>query len=320
MDNSNHLMQIKNVSKNYAYGKKVLCALHDVSLEIKAGTTLGIVGESGCGKSTLGRVCIRLEEATKGEIFFQNLLINQLSNKQMIPLRQQMQMIFQDPYSSLNPRLTIEQIVGEGMVIHKLTDGKARREIIEKLMNAVGLLPEMLQKYPHEFSGGQRQRIGIARALAVDPKFIVCDEPLSALDACTQKQIIELLLKLKHERGLSYLFISHDLHAVEAIADYVAVMYLGRIVEQAPVRDIYASPLHPYTQALMDATPLADPAQERSRKKLMLLGESPSPLDLPRGCPFHPRCPKATPLCKEVSPALSNAASGHLVACHNICQ
>lgn len=309
-------MQIKNVSKNYSLGRKTLCALQDVSLEIAPGTILGVVGESGSGKSTLGRICIRLENPTRGEILFQNVSLNSLSNKQLDPLRQQMQMIFQDPYSSLNPRFTIEQIIGEGLDIHKLAKGLAKREIVEKLMSDVGLDVHALQRYPHEFSGGQKQRIGIARALAVDPKFIVCDEPLSALDACTQKQIIELLLRLKQERGLAYLFISHDLHAVEAIADKVVVMYLGHVVEQAPVRKLYASPLHPYTEALMDAVPIADPVQERSRKRLTIYGEAPSPLDPPKGCPFHTRCPKAMAVCREVKPKLCEAAPGHHVACH----
>jgi oligopeptide transport system ATP-binding protein len=316
MDRPLPLVQIRNVSKNYAYGKKTLCALQDITLEIDQGTTLGIVGESGCGKSTLGRICIRLEDPSQGEILFQNRSLNALSNQQMRPLRRQMQMIFQDPYSSLNPRFTIEQIIGEGIEVHKLAEGDAKREIIEKLMLDVGLEVPMLQRYPHEFSGGQKQRIGIARALAVYPKFIVCDEPLSALDACTQKQIIELLLRIKRERQLAYLFISHDLHAVEAIADNVAVMYLGRVVEQAPAKKLFASPLHPYTKALMDAVPMADPVKERSRKRLTLYGEAPSPLDPPKGCPFHPRCPKATSLCKESAPQLREVACGHRVACH----
>ncbi|HEV8052331.1 MAG TPA: ABC transporter ATP-binding protein [Parachlamydiaceae bacterium] len=310
------LVKIKNVSKFYSCGKKQLCALHDITLEIFSGTTLGVVGESGCGKSTLGRVMLKLEEATKGQIFFNDKPISTFSNKQMQPLRRSMQMIFQDPYSSLNPRFTIEQIIGEGIEIHNLASGEAKKEIIAKLVSDVGLDPQILQRYPHEFSGGQKQRIGIARALAVDPQFLVCDEPLSALDTCTQKQVMELLLRFQRERHLTYMFISHDLHAVRSIADRVAVMYLGHLVELAPVQRIFSSPLHPYTQALIDAIPIADPIKERSRKRLMIYGEAPSPLNPPKGCPFHPRCPKAMPVCSEIAPILREAQPSHFVACH----
>lgn len=319
MDNTElPLIKIKNISKTYAYGKKQLGALHDVSLEINSGTTLGIVGESGCGKSTLGRICIKLEEATKGEIHFNNTAITSFSNKQMQPLRRQMQMIFQDPYSSLNPRLTIEQIIAEGIGIHNIAHGQAKRDRVAKLISDVGLDLASLQRYPHEFSGGQKQRIGIARALAVDPRFIVCDEPLSALDTCTQKQVMELLQRLQRERQLTYLFISHDLHAVKAIADRVAVMYLGHVVEIAPAKDLFASPSHPYTKALIDAIPIADPVKERTRNRLMVIGEAPSPLNPPKGCPYHPRCPKAMQVCKEVAPKLYEVSPGHHVACHHV--
>lgn len=310
------LIRLKNVSKFYSQGKKQLCALKDISLEIAAGETLGVVGESGCGKSTLGRIILKLEEATKGEIFFGDKAISALSQRQMQPLRRSMQMIFQDPYSSLNPSFTIEKIIGEGIEIHGLASGDKKKEIIAKLVAAVGMDPQILQRYPHEFSGGQKQRIGIARALAVDPQFLVCDEPLSALDTCTQKQVMELLLRFKKERQLTYIFISHDLHAVKAIADRVAVMYLGHLVELAPVEKIYSTPLHPYTQALIDAVPVADPVKERARKRLMIYGEAPSPLNPPKGCPFHPRCPKAMPLCGDVAPVLREAQPGHFVACH----
>lgn len=315
-DDAIPLIKLRNISKFYSLGKKKLCALNDISLEIAAGTTLGVVGESGCGKSTMGRVILKLEEASKGEIFFRQKPISSLSSKQMQPLRRSMQMIFQDPYSSLNPRFTIEKIIGEGLEIHKLASGEAKRKIITQLISDVGLDPQILHRYPHEFSGGQKQRIGIARALAVDPQFIVCDEPLSALDTCTQKQVMELLLRFKRERQLTYIFISHDLHAVRLIADRVGVMYLGHLVELAPVERIYSLPLHPYTQALIEAIPIADPVKERSRKRLMIFGEAPSPLNPPPGCPFHPRCPRAMPLCSRIAPVLRESQPGHMVACH----
>lgn len=316
--NNDPLLQVKDVTKQYIYGKKTLCALNQVSLEIYQGTTLGVVGESGCGKSTLGRICIKLENPTQGDIIFQQTSLNGLSAKEMVPLRKQMQMVFQDPYTSLNPRFTVEQIIGEGIEIHKLAKEEEKKAIIEKLIIDVGLDISALQKYPHEFSGGQKQIIGIARALAVDPKFIVCDEPLSALDTCTQKQIIELLLRLKRDRGLAYLFISHDLHAIKALVDQVAVMYLGRVVERAKVNQVFSTPLHPYTEALIDAVPIANPVQERAKKRLMIYGEAPSPLAPPKGCAFHPRCPKAIPICHEISPKLCHMREGHYVACHRV--
>lgn len=310
------LVRLANVSKFFSYGKKQLCALHDISLEIDCGMTLGVVGESGCGKSTLGKIVLKLDDATEGEVFFENIPLHRLSTKQMQPLRRQMQMIFQDPYSSLNPRFTIEQLIGEGVDIHQLAKGKEKKEIIVRLLTEVGLDPQALQRYPHEFSGGQKQRIGIARALAVDPRFIVCDEPLSALDTCTQKQVMQLLLRLKNERKLTYMFISHDLHAVKAIADRVAVMYLGRLVELAPAKRFFSMPAHPYSTALIDAVPVADPIREKSRQRLIIHGEPPSALNPPQGCPFHPRCPKAMPQCREIAPKLQEQFPGHLVACY----
>jgi len=317
MDNTaTPLIELKNVSKVFSYGKKKLCAVHDISLKIMEGMTLGVVGESGCGKSTLGRLILQLDDVTQGEVLFQNKPIHELSNKAMQPLRRHMQMIFQDPYSSLNPRFTIEQIVGEGITIHKLAAGQEKKEIVAQLLSEVGLSPQVLTRYPHEFSGGQKQRIGIARALAINPRFIVCDEPLSALDTCTQKQVMDLLLRFKNERKLTYLFISHDLHAVKAIADKVAVMYLGHLVELAPAKSLFSMPLHPYTEALIEAVPIADPALERSRKRLILQGELPSALNPPTGCPFHPRCPKAMDICKQTTPQLKERSPGHYVACH----
>lgn len=311
-------VHLQEVSKVFNYGKKKLCALQNISLDIDKGTTLGVVGESGCGKSTLGRVILKLEEATAGQVFFQGQALGTLSTKQLQPMRCQMQMIFQDPYSSLNPRFTIEQIIGEGIDIHKIAHGAEKKEIIANLIHDVGLDQQTLQRYPHEFSGGQKQRIGIARALAVNPLLVVCDEPLSALDVCTQKQVMNLLLKFKNERQLTYVFISHDLHAVKAIADRVAVMYLGHLVELAPSKNLFRAPLHPYTQALIDAVPIADPILERARKKLMIFGEPPSPLNPPKGCPFHPRCPKAMAVCREAVPNLREITPGHFVACHAV--
>lgn len=310
------LIKLKNVSKLFPYGKKKLCALHDISLEISRGTTLGVVGESGCGKSTLGRVILKLEEASFGQVYFEDKPITSLSKRQMQPFRQHMQMIFQDPSSSLDPRFTVQELIGEGIDIHKIAMGKAKEELIAKLLADVRLEPDVLKRYPHEFSGGQKQRIGIARGLAVNPRFIVCDEPLSALDVCTQKQILELLLRLQKEWHLTYFFISHDLDAIKAAANRVAVMYLGHIVELAPTKELFHSPKHPYTEALIEAIPSANPAIAKSQKRLKIYGDPPSPLNPPKGCPFHPRCPKAMSICKELKPKLQESTPQHFVACH----
>lgn len=310
------LVRLENVSKFFRCGNKRLQALHDISLAIPKGITLGVVGESGSGKSTLGKLILKLDEVSSGRIFFDDLLLNSLSYKQMQPLRRHMQMVFQDPHSSLNPRLTIEHIIGEGLTIHRLAEGADRKEIVMRLVEDVGLDPLILSRYPHEFSGGQKQRIAIARALAVNPRLLVCDEPLSALDTCTHQQVMALFMRLKQERALTYLFISHDLHAVKKIADQVAVMYLGHLVELAPSRQLFAEPSHPYTKALLDAIPIADPIQERSRQRLLIVGEPPSPLSPPKGCPFHPRCPQAMPICQRELPTLQECRSGHFVACH----
>lgn len=312
------VIKLEKVSKFFHYGKKKLWALNEISFEIFKGTTLGVVGESGCGKSTLGKVILKLEEATAGNIYFQGHSIKNLSSKQMQPLRRKMQMIFQDPYSSLNPRFTVEQIVSEGLDIHRLAYGAEKKAIVENLITSVGLESQALKRYPHEFSGGQKQRIGIARALALDPTLLVCDEPLSALDACTQKQVMELLLKLKKERQLTYVFISHDLHAVKMIADKIAVMYLGYIVELISANQLFSSPLHPYTQGLIHAVPEPDPIKEKAKKGLTIYGEPPSPLNPPQGCPFHPRCPFVMAICKEIAPKLQERSCGSFVACHAV--
>ena len=295
---------------------KELRAVDGVSLDVYPGETLGLVGESGCGKSTLGRMVLRLIEPTSGKVFFEGQEITGFTPRQLRPLRRRMQIIFQDPYSSLNPRMSIGAAVGEAMRIHGLVRGKAdEKDRVQALLKRVGLRPEHYSRYPHEFSGGQRQRVGIARALVVQPSFIVCDEAVSALDVSIQAQIINLLKDLQQEMGLSYLFIAHDLKIVEYMSKRVAVMYLGKIVELATAGGLYASAAHPYTKALLSAVPVPDPT--RRRKRLLLQGDVPSPIDPPSGCHFHPRCPIAEKgLCDQVVPPLRQISVGHDVACH----
>jgi oligopeptide/dipeptide ABC transporter ATP-binding protein len=292
-------------------------AVEDVSFDLGTGETLGLVGESGCGKSTLGRAVVRLLEPTGGSVHFDGFDLARLPARQMRPLRRRLQMIFQDPYGSLDPRLTIEQTIGEALEIHRLApDRAARRARVQALLADVGLDPAQAQRYPHEFSGGQRQRIGIARALAVEPQLIVCDEPVSALDVSVQAQIVNLLRDLQQERGLAYLFIAHDLAVVEHLSQRVMVMYLGQVVETGDAKAICRTPLHPYTQALISAVPRLDPAGRQSR--IVLTGEVPSPIHPPTGCPFHPRCPIAEPRCRKEMPSLSPVAPDQSVACHLI--
>jgi oligopeptide transport system ATP-binding protein len=297
--------------------QKFVRAVDGVSLRVRRSETLGLVGESGCGKSTLGRLVLRLLEPTYGRVLYAGRDILPLSVSEMRPLRRKMQIIFQDPYSSLNPRMTVREIVGEAIQIHKLAATRKDEEArIAHLLKRVGLRPEVMDRYPHEFSGGQRQRIGIARALAVEPEFIVCDEPISALDVSIQAQIVNLLMELQDQLGLSYLFISHDLNIVEHVSHRVAVMYLGKIVEQAPAAALYESSHHPYTRALLSAVPSPDPA--RRRLHVLLEGDVPSPVDPPSGCSFHPRCPRAEKGKCDVDPpelAELHAGTGHVVAC-----
>ena len=290
-------------------------AVEDVSFEVDPGETLGVVGESGCGKTTLGRAVLRLLKPSAGRILFQNRDITELSGRGLRALRRDFQMIFQDPYGSLDPLMTIGDSIGEALQVHGLvTTGGARQERVAALLKDVGLNPAHASRFPHEFSGGQRQRIGIARALAVEPKLIVCDEPVSALDVSVQAQVINLLQELQQRHRLAYLFIAHDLAVIEHISQRVLVMYLGRIVEMGRARAVCREPKHPYTQALISAIPVLDPAQKR--KRIVLSGEVPSPINPPSGCPFHPRCPIAEARCKTERPLLRDLGSGHLAACH----
>ena len=292
-------------------------AVDGVSFAVGRGRTLGLVGESGCGKTTVGRTILRLLPATGGEVWFDGQDVLGMGRSDLRRLRRRMQIIFQDPVGSLNPRMTVEAIVGEALTVHRLARGAERRRRVAGLLERCGLSPSSLNRYPHEFSGGQRQRIGIARALALEPDLIVCDEPVSALDVSIQSQILNLLSDLKDAFGLSYLFIAHNLAVIEHFADEVAVMYLGKIVEGASVEEIYRNPMHPYTQALLSAVPEPDPRRTRSR--IILTGEVPSPLDPPSGCAFHPRCPIADARCRREAPALvrmSDGGADHTVACH----
>ncbi len=316
------LLEVKNLKVHFPvkHGlfsrvKSAVKAVDDVSFSIEPGETLGLVGESGCGKTTLGRAIVKLVEPTSGSVLFAERDIAKLTGRELQAVRRGLQMIFQDPVGSLNPRMTVEEIVGEALDIHKLAaDPAARSSRIRDLLKSVGLNETHSERYPHEFSGGQRQRIGIARALAVEPKLIVCDEPVSALDVSVQAQIINLLQDLQQERGLAYLFIAHDLAVVKHISRRVMVMYLGKVVELGPAAAVVEEPKHPYTQALISAVPVVDPDSKRQR--IILPGDVPSPINPPGGCPFHPRCPIAQDICKVDIPPLREITSGHFAACH----
>jgi oligopeptide/dipeptide ABC transporter ATP-binding protein len=315
------LLEIRDLKKHFpvgeglfSRGKGSVKAVDGVNLTVNEGETLGLVGESGCGKSTLGRTILRLIEPTSGEIIFHGKNLLALSARELRDTRREMQIIFQDPYASLNPRMRVGDIVGEGLEIHKLAKGKAKRDRVMELLYQVGLREDHYPRYPHEFSGGQRQRIGIARALAVNPKFIVCDEPVSSLDVSIQAQIINLLQELQERMHLTYLFISHDLRVVEHISHRVAIMYLGKIVEIANSDTIYREAKHPYTRALLSAVPMPDTA--RKKERIVLEGDVPSPVNPPPGCAFHPRCSYREALCSQTEPPLDFSADGHGVACH----
>ena len=320
---NNFLLKVDRLVKHFPitrgiFRKQVgtVKAVDGISFEIKERETLGLVGESGCGKSTTGRVILQLLQATSGKVFFKEHELTAISKRELRKQRPQMQMIFQDPQDSLNPRMTVGSIISEPLVEHQSLHAKQRQERVEYLLKSVGLDPNVTNRYPHEFSGGQRQRIGIARALALSPDFIVCDEPIAALDVSIQAQVINLLEDLQEEFGLTYLFISHDLSMIRHIADRVAVMYLGRIVEIAPSQELYSRPEHPYTKALLSAVPLHDPGLEKKRKRTILSGDVPSPANPPSGCHFSTRCPVAEDNCFKVSPEWKEISSSHRVACH----
>jgi oligopeptide/dipeptide ABC transporter ATP-binding protein len=316
------LLSVRDLVKHFpitrgVFGRTVgaVRAVDGISFDVKSGETLGLVGESGCGKTTAGRAILRLIEPTAGQVTFDGVDVLTLDPSRLRALRRQMQIVFQDPFSSLNPRMTVGAIVREGLIIHRIAEGAEAQARVRQLLEEVGLRPEYASRYPHEFSGGQRQRIGIARALAVEPRFIVCDEPVSALDVSVQAQVINLLQDLQRDRGLTYLFIAHDLSVIEHVATRVAVMYLGHIVELADAGDLYAEPLMPYTQALLSAVPIPDP--RKRKKRIVLTGDVPSPADPPPGCPFHPRChhPAKDAACTRIRPPLETKAEHHLVAC-----
>lgn len=321
------LIEVKDIKKHFpikkglAFHKEVgaVKAVDGVSFSIDEGETLGLVGESGCGKSTIGRVILGLETATAGNVLFQAKDLASLRPQELRHLRKDMQIVFQDPYGSLNPRMTVESIVMEPMEIHGIGNRRERSNRVVELLEKVGLDPGYRKRYPNEFSGGQRQRIGIARALALNPRFIICDEPVSALDVSVQSQVVNLLQDLQAELGLTYLFISHDLSVVKHISDRVAVMYLGKIVEIAGKSELYSNPLHPYTQALLSAIPIPSPSSKSKANRIILQGDVPSPMNPPQGCRFHTRCAYVDEICKSKEPQAQSITDGHLVACHHCC-
>jgi oligopeptide transport system ATP-binding protein len=323
--NGEVLLSAEHVKKYFPVKKGVFIqheaarvhAVDDVSFDVRRGETLGLVGESGCGKSTLGRCIVRLHELTDGRVVFEGRDISHLSRNDLRPLRRELQIIFQDPFASLNPRKRVGQIVGAPMRIHGVGDRAEVRRRVRDLLEVVGLSPEHYNRFPHEFSGGQRQRIGVARALALNPKLVIADEPVSALDVSIQAQVLNLLKDLQEELGLTYIFIAHDLGVVRHVSDRIAVMYLGKIVELSPAEELYTRPIHPYTEALLSAVPIPDPDESAGRERIVLEGDVPSPIDPPPACRFHPRCRYATEICREIEPPLTDYGGGHLAACHH---
>lgn len=318
------LLRVDHLVKHFPINRGIILmkqvgavhAVDDVSFDIRRGETLGLVGESGCGKSTTGRTILQLYRPTSGHVYYDDQDLAALKGEELRKMRRKMQMIFQDPYASLNPRMTVGQIIGEPLIIHKVAEGNEVEERVDHLLELVGLNPAFSNRFPHEFSGGQRQRIGVARALALQPDLIICDEPISALDVSIQAQVVNLLEDLQKEFNLTYLFIAHDLSMVRHISDRVAVMYLGIIVELASRKDLYGNPLHPYTQALLSAVPIPDPVAEEKRKRIILQGDVPSPVNPPSGCRFRTRCPLAVEICKEQKPEFREIQPDHFVACH----
>ncbi|MFH1632484.1 MAG: ABC transporter ATP-binding protein [Chloroflexota bacterium] len=318
------LIRVENLTKHFPITRGIIVqrqvgavqAVDNVSFSIRQGETLGLVGESGCGKSTTGRTILQLHRPTSGKVYYNDTDLTAIKGEEMRRFRRDMQIIFQDPYASLSPRMTVGSIVAEPLEVHRIGNAKERRERVKDLLQLVGLNPYFINRYPHEFSGGQRQRIGVARAIALQPNFIVCDEPIAALDVSIQAQVVNLLEELQGRLGLTYLFIAHDLSMVRHIADRTAVMYLGKIVELADRDELYGHPLHPYAQALLSAVPIPNPAKERGRKRIILKGDVPSPVDPPSGCRFHPRCSVAEEICQQEHPEWREVGSDHWVACH----
>jgi oligopeptide transport system ATP-binding protein len=324
MSENGTLIKVDKLTKHFPITRGILIqrevgaiqAVDGVTFDIRKGETLGLVGESGCGKSTTGRTILQLYRPTAGKVYYGEEDLTELKGEALRRMRRNMQMIFQDPYASLNPRLTVGNIISEPLEVHSIGNARERRERVQELLRLVGLSPHMINRYPHEFSGGQRQRIGVARALALQPEFIVCDEPISALDVSIQAQVVNLLEELQATFGLTYLFIAHDLSMVRHISDRTAVMYLGKVVELATRNELYTHPLHPYTQALLSAVPIPDPSKEGKRQRIILEGDVPSPANPPKGCRFHPRCPLAIDVCREIEPEWREVAPDHWVACH----
>jgi oligopeptide transport system ATP-binding protein len=324
MRDEEKLIRVEKLTKHFPITRGIVVhqqvgavqAVDRVTFDIRKRETLGLVGESGCGKTTTGRTILQLCRPTAGKVYYEETDLTELKGERLRRMRRNMQMIFQDPYASLNPRLTVGNIILESLEVHGIGKAKERQERVKELLSLVGMSPQCVNRYPHEFSGGQRQRIGVARALAVQPKFIVCDEPISALDVSIQAQVVNLLEELQETFGLTYLFIAHDLSMVRHISDRTVVMYLGKVVELATRDELYTNPLHPYTQALLSAVPIPDPVKERKRQRIILEGDVPSPVNPPRGCRFNPRCPRVIDECKQVEPEWREVGSDHWVACH----